>query len=149
MILSGPRRFLASSKATRLSFSSHHHQFGRHTHIILPDVNTLAPNLDGDVHAVVDEQGHAVPPRHGVQPRRRLDGRGARAVLVAVLEDGDAAPQRGLDHVLEVPAAAEDGRGRVGDEVEAVVDGWFGHGLLGRTVGGVSIGVEIDKIGYT
>lgn len=101
----------------------------RHTHVVLANVHALAADLDGDVHAVVDEQRDAEAAGDGVQLPGRVDGFGAGAVLVAILQHGDAAAQRGLDDGAEVAGAEDRGR-RVGDEVDAVVDGGFGHCLV-------------------
>lgn len=90
------------------------------THIILSNVNSLAANLHRDVHAVVDEQRHAVVPRERVQAASRFHHGRLLALLVAVLHARHAALERRLDDRDEVLGAEDRGR-RVGDEVHAVV----------------------------
>ncbi|KAK1240687.1 hypothetical protein MKX07_006120 [Trichoderma sp. CBMAI-0711] len=83
-------------------------------------MHPLTANLNRNVHPVIHQQRHPKPPRHLEQLPRRLHGRLPVAVLVAVLHDRDAASHGGLDDADEV-FGAEDGWGRVGDEVDAVV----------------------------
>lgn len=123
--VSVPRRVDKAGVEKETSFSC---QMKR-THIILANMNSLAPNLNSHVHAVIDEQRHAILLRQGVQAAGHVDDEVLVAVLVAVLDNGGAAPERGLDDVGQA-LVAEDGGRRVGDEVDAVVWCWLGHGGL-------------------
>lgn len=89
-------------------------------------MDALAADLDGDVDAVVDEQRDAERLGDGVEAPGDGDGVLGAAVLVAVLHNGGAAGHGRCDDGDEV-AGAEDGRGGVGDEVDAVVDGGLAH----------------------
>lgn len=90
------------------------------THVILAQVDALAAHGEGHIDAVVDQQGHVVLGRDLVESPGRGDEGARVAGLVAVLDDGDAAPEGLLDDIGEVPAAEEGGR-RIGHEVETVV----------------------------
>lgn len=90
------------------------------THVILPNVHALTANLDGDIDAVVDQERHSMALGKLVQLLGDDDDVLFGAVLVAILDDGYAASQRGLDHADEVFVSQDGGRG-VGDEVDGVI----------------------------
>lgn len=114
------------------------------THILLSDVDALASHRQGDVDPVVDQQRDAVAAANVVQPLRAGDEGARVGGLLAVLNDGDAALHGGLDDGGQV-LVAEDGRRRVGHEVEGVVYGWLAHcGGGGCTT---NLGIEIRKEG--
>lgn len=93
---------------------------GELTHVILAQVHALAPNGQGDIDPVVDEQRHSMLLRDGVQSLCRLYQVSRVARLVPVLHDGDAPADGAVDDVTDVLVAKDRGCG-VGHQVEGVV----------------------------
>jgi hypothetical protein len=89
-------------------------------------VDALAADGQGHIYAVVDEQRHIVPARDLMQLPGFCHQLPRVARLLAELDDSDAPLDRRLDDGIEV-AVAEDGGGRVGDQVQRVVDLWLAH----------------------
>lgn len=90
------------------------------THIILTQMDALAPYGEGHIYSIVYQQGDFVSCRHLVKSLGRGNEDAGITGLVSVLYDGDTAPDRSVDDVTEV-STAKNGRRRVCHEIETVV----------------------------